>query len=62
MKITLNGISYVIGDVYHVPELKNNLLSVGQLQEKALDVFLKEEIRIHVAYSIQQRERLQNPS
>lgn len=41
MKITLNGISYVIGDVYHVPELKNNLLSVGQLQEKALDVLFK---------------------
>ena len=41
VKITLNGVSYVIRDVYYVPELKNNLLSVGQLQEKGLDVLFK---------------------
>ncbi|GKB28169.1 retrovirus-related pol polyprotein from transposon TNT 1-94 [Tanacetum coccineum] len=41
VKITLNGVSYVVNDVYYVPELKNNLLSVGQLQEKGLDVLFK---------------------
>lgn len=41
VKITLGGVSYVINDVYYVPELKNNLLSVGQLQEKGLDVLFK---------------------
>ncbi|XP_010484936.1 PREDICTED: uncharacterized protein LOC104763230 [Camelina sativa] len=41
VKITLNGVRYVINDVYYVPELKNNLLSVGQLQEKGLDVLFR---------------------
>lgn len=41
VKITLNGVSYVINDVYYVTELKNNLLSVGQLQERGLDVLFK---------------------
>lgn len=41
VKIILKGISYVMSDVYYVPELKNNLLSVGQLQEKGLDVLFK---------------------
>ena len=41
IKIILRGVSYVINDVYYVPELKNNLLSVGQLQEKGLDVLFK---------------------
>ena len=41
VKITLNGVSYVVNDVYYVPELKNNLLSVGQLQEKEQDVLFK---------------------
>lgn len=38
VKIILEGISYVVNDVYYVPELKKNLLSVGKLQEKGLDV------------------------
>ena len=41
VKIILKGISYVINDVYYIPELKNNLLSVGQLQERGLDVLFK---------------------
>ncbi|KAI3768676.1 hypothetical protein L2E82_19506 [Cichorium intybus] len=36
MKLILNGITFVIKDVYFVPELKNNLLSIGQLQQKGL--------------------------
>lgn len=30
IKIKLNGVTYAIGNVYCVPDLKNNLLSVGQ--------------------------------
>lgn len=41
VEIVIKGISCVIGDVYYVPELKNNLSSVGQLQEKGLDVLFK---------------------
>nr|GEV17080.1 putative RNA-directed DNA polymerase [Tanacetum cinerariifolium] len=36
MKLVLNGATYVIQDVYYVPELKNNLLSIGQLQQRSL--------------------------
>lgn len=38
VKIMLQGISHVMSDVCYVSELRNNLLSVGQLQEKGLDV------------------------
>ncbi|KAL4554860.1 hypothetical protein LXL04_037467 [Taraxacum kok-saghyz] len=38
VKIVLQGIKYVISDVYYIPELKNNLLSVGQFQEKGVSV------------------------
>ncbi|KAG7536804.1 Ribonuclease H-like superfamily [Arabidopsis suecica] len=41
VKLVLKGVSYAISDVYYVPELRNNLLSVGQLQEKGLDVLFK---------------------
>ena len=41
VKFVLKGVSYAVSDVYYVPELRNNLLSVGQLQEKGLDVLFK---------------------
>ncbi|KAK7341501.1 hypothetical protein VNO80_24432 [Phaseolus coccineus] len=41
VKIMLKGINYVVNDVYYIPELKNNLLSVRQLQERGLDVLFK---------------------
>lgn len=41
VELVLKGVSYAISDVYYVPELRNNLLSVGQLQEKGLDVLFK---------------------
>ena len=41
VKIILKGISHVINDVYYIPKLKNNLFSVGQLQERDLDVLFK---------------------
>lgn len=39
-KLMLNGANYVISDVYYVPELKNNLLSLGQLQEKHITIII----------------------
>ncbi|KAL4565654.1 hypothetical protein LXL04_029757 [Taraxacum kok-saghyz] len=36
VKLFLNGSTYVINDVYYVPDLKNNLLSIGQLQQKGI--------------------------
>lgn len=40
-KVRMNGVIHVISDVYYVPELKNNLLRIGQLQEKGLTVMFK---------------------
>lgn len=31
IKLVFNGVIFVIGDVYHVPYHRNNLLSIGQL-------------------------------
>lgn len=39
--LILHGDAYVISEVYYVPELKNNLLSVGQLQEKNLTIIIQ---------------------
>lgn len=36
IRIEVKGITQVITDVYYVPQLTNNLLSIGQLQEKQL--------------------------
>lgn len=41
VKLFLNGVSHVVTEVYYVPELKNNLLSIGQLQEKGLAILIK---------------------
>ena len=44
VKLFLQENRYTIGEVYWAPELKNNLLSVGQLQEKGVDVLFKNGI------------------
>lgn len=44
VKLRFNGINYVIGDAYYIPELKNNLLSVGQLLERNLHVLFKKDV------------------
>ncbi|KAK9928322.1 hypothetical protein M0R45_025465 [Rubus argutus] len=44
VKIMFDGITYSIGNVYCVPELKNNLLSVGQLQEKGVAVLFQDGV------------------
>ena len=36
-----NGISQTITGVFYIPELKNNLLSIGQLQEKGLVILFQ---------------------
>ncbi|CAJ2655081.1 unnamed protein product [Trifolium pratense] len=44
VKLRIGGITQVITNVYYIPELKNNLLSIGQLQEKGLTVVFKEDM------------------
>nr|GEV70124.1 hypothetical protein [Tanacetum cinerariifolium] len=41
VRMKVNGITQVITSVYCIPELKTNLLSVGQLQEKGLSVLIQ---------------------
>ncbi|XP_073268022.1 uncharacterized protein [Populus alba] len=41
VKLLLNGLQHTVTDVFYVPELKNNLLSIGQLQEKGMAILIK---------------------
>ena len=43
VRLGINGTSYVITKVFYVLELKNNLLSIGQLQEKSLAILIQSE-------------------
>lgn len=45
IRVQAEGITQVITDVYNVPALKNNLLSISQLQEKGLAILIKEGTR-----------------
>lgn len=38
--LEIGGIKQVISKVYFIPELKNNLLSMGQCQEKGIDILI----------------------
>lgn len=40
VRLQMNGIIQVISDVFYIHELKSNLLSIGQLQEKGLAVLI----------------------
>lgn len=44
VKMEIEGIFQTITGVYYIPELKNNLLSIGQLQEKNLIVIFKQNM------------------
>ena len=44
VKLTLHGVRCTISNVYWVPKLKNNLLSIGQLQEKGVAVLFKDVV------------------
>jgi hypothetical protein len=41
IRLEVKGIMFIITDVFYVPDLKNNLLSIGQLQEKGMAVFIQ---------------------
>lgn len=40
IKMQVNGIIQVISDDYYILEIKNNLLSICQLQEKGLTILI----------------------
>jgi len=37
----VNGVTQVISNVYYILELKNNLLSIGQLQDKGFSILIQ---------------------
>ena len=41
IKLRINGASQMITDVFYLPELKSNLLSIGQLQERNLAILIQ---------------------
>nr|DAD39485.1 TPA_asm: hypothetical protein HUJ06_013808 [Nelumbo nucifera] len=41
IKLKMNGLNHIVTEVFYVPELKNNLLSIGQLQEKGLAILIQ---------------------
>ena len=41
IRLQVNGKVQIITGVFYVPELKNNLLSIGQLQEKGLNILFQ---------------------
>lgn len=43
VRLQVNGLVHVITEVFYVPELKNNLLSMGQLQERGLAIRIQHE-------------------
>ncbi|XP_076921890.1 uncharacterized protein LOC143583475 [Bidens hawaiensis] len=44
VKLCLNGAKFVVNDVYYVLDLKNCLLSIGQLQQKGLSFLFQSNI------------------
>lgn len=42
LRLEINNTMQVISSVYYVPRLKNNLMSVGQLQQKRLRIVIEE--------------------
>lgn len=41
IKMEVDGRTQVISDVYYIPDLRNNLLSIGQLQEKGVAILIQ---------------------
>jgi len=44
VKLLLHGINHIVNEVYYVLKLKNNLLSIGQLQEKGLAILIQKGV------------------
>lgn len=42
-RLQVNGIVQIITEVFYVPELKNNLLSIGQFDEKGLAILFQRD-------------------
>lgn len=40
MQLSLEGVNHLVTKVFYVPALRNNLLTIGQLQEKGLAILL----------------------
>ena len=40
VKLLLDGVNHVVAEVYYIPKLRNNLLSIGQLQERGLAILI----------------------
>ncbi|CAA7016056.1 unnamed protein product [Microthlaspi erraticum] len=66
LRLEINGMIRVITSVYYVPGLRNNLLSIGQLQEKGLRVVIEDNVceiwhkqqKEMVMYSIMTKNRM----
>lgn len=43
LKLLIGGIVHVISDVHYLPRLSNNLLSIGQLQQKNLTIVFQKD-------------------
>lgn len=43
VRLQLNGIAQIITSVFYIPKLKNNLLSIGQLQERGLYILFQHD-------------------
>ena len=41
VRLNISGNNHVITNVFYIPELKNNLLSIGQLQESGLAILIQ---------------------
>ena len=41
IRLNVEGVQHTVIDVFYIPELWNNLLSIGQLQEKGLAILIK---------------------
>ena len=41
VKLLINGVNHVVAEVYYIPDLSSNLLSIGQLQEKGMSILIK---------------------
>ena len=44
VRLQIAGVTQIITDVFYVPELRNNLLSIGQLQEKGVVFFIQQGV------------------
>lgn len=43
VRLQLNGFNHVVTQVFYVPDLKNNLLCIGQLQERGLAILIQSQ-------------------